>query len=70
MSSFLSFKKRRIFLKILSYISTASLLLTFVILPMQPVAHADIVSLDDMGAAGMITGYGMWKVKRRDAVEI
>lgn len=60
MSSFLSFKKKRIFLKILSYISTASLLLTFVILPMQPVVHADIVDLKDMGAAGMITGYGAW----------
>lgn len=60
MSSFLSFKKKRIILKILSYISTASLLLTFVILPAQPVAHADIVALDEMGAAGMITGYGAW----------
>lgn len=60
MSSFLSFKKKRIILKILSYISTASLLLTFVILPMQPIAHADIVALDEMGAAGMITGYGAW----------
>lgn len=60
MSSFLSFKKKRIILKILSYISTASLLFTFVILPMQPVAHADIVAMKDMGAAGMITGYGAW----------
>lgn len=60
MSSFLSPRKKRALLKILSWFSTASLLLTFVILPLQPIAHADIVSLDDMGAAGMITGYGAW----------
>lgn len=62
MSPFLFPRKKRALLKILSYISTASLLLTFVILPMQPTAHADVVEFTEATNAAItaIEAYGQY----------